>query len=464
MRHEHREPAAATPPRHDRAATYRIGVGAGFAGDRYDPAEQLARRGDLDALSFECLAERTIAQAHQAMRAGRSEGYDERILRRLRPTLPALAGTGGVVVTNAGAANPRAGARAVKKLAADLGLGDVTVAAVTGDDILDRLRPAQCRVLGTDDTLDRYDGRIVSANAYTGAAGLVTALDHGATVVLAGRTSDAALFLAPLAHHFGWDLAADLPAVAGGLLIGHLLECGGQLTGGYFADGPRKAVPDLAHLGFPFADVTADGAAVYRKLPGTGGRLDEATVVEQLLYEIDDPAGYITPDGVLDLTRVRIRELGPDVVAVDGAHITTRPELLKVSVGIDDGYLATAGIVYAGTGCRARADLAARILAERWVDVHHRPADELECQFVGMSSARPWWHPADDYEPPEIRLRAAVRTLDPSVAALLGEEMEALYTNGPAGGGGVVSLVQQTVGLVSTLVPRSLVTTQVEVV
>lgn len=444
-------------------STFRIAVGAGFAGDRYEPAEDLARRGDLDALVFECLAERTIALAQQSVRRGVSEGYDRRILRRLRGCLPHLLAGGGVVTTNAGAANPRGAAVAVRKLAAGLGLADVPVAAVTGDDVLDRLVLDECRVLGTDETLEAYRGRIVSANAYTGAAGLIDAIRAGARVVLAGRTADAALFLAPLAVRFGWDLAADPQPVANGLLVGHLLECGGQLTGGYYADGARKTVPDLARLGFPYADVTADGRAVYRKLPGTGGRLDTSTVVEQLLYEIDDPHRYVTPDGVLDLTGVVVEEVGADQVAVHGATLAAPTGSVKVSVGIDDGFLAVAGIVYAGTGCRDRAGLAGRIIAERWLEVHGRDPHELTFDLVGSSSARPWWTPDAAAEPPEVLLRVTARTLSQVDAALLGEEVEALYTNGPAGGGGVSFEVRETVGLVSTLVPRDVVRTKVEV-
>ncbi|MFG1922023.1 acyclic terpene utilization AtuA family protein [Cryptosporangium sp. NPDC048952] len=452
--------STALPPRGP--GTFRIGVGAGFAGDRFDPAEDLARRADLDALVFECLAERTIALAQQSLRRGESEGYDGRLLRRLRGTLEPTVAGGGVVITNAGAANPTAAAHAVRGLASELGMKQLPVAAVTGDDILDRLVLDECRVLGTDRTLADYRDRIVSANAYTGSAGVITALRDGAQVVVTGRTADAALFLAPLAVHFDWDLDAKDPRIADGLLTGHLLECAGQLTGGYFADGPRKHVPDLARLGFPFADVDATGRAVYRKLAGTGGRLDSATVVEQLLYEIDDPTRYVTPDGAIDLSAVIVDDHGADEVAAYGAVLGDRPDLLKVSVGIDDGWIASARIVYAGTGCRARAELAARVVAERWVAVHGRSADELTFDLVGVSSARPWVA-AVDVEPPEVVLRASARTWSRESAALLGEEMEALYTNGPAGGGGVRCVIGETVGLVSTLVPRELVQTSVEV-
>ena len=450
-------------PGRDRTSAYRIAVGAGFAGDRYDPAEELAAHGDLDALVFECLAERTIGLAHQALRSGTSSGFDPRLIRRLRTTLPAIAASGGVIVTNAGAANPVAAAKAVAALVGELGVGPMPVAAVLGDDVLPQLDLAACQVIGTDYTLADYADRIVSANAYTGAAGVIAALHTGARVVITGRTSDAALFLGPLAVHHGWDLDDDLDEIAQGLLIGHLLECGGQLTGGYYADGPDKKVPGLARLGFPYADVDREGTAIYRKLAGTGGRLDRSTVIEQLLYEIDDPTRYITPDGVLDLSGVEIVENDVDVVTVSGASIGSVPDMLKVSVGIDDGYLGAAEIMYAGTGCRDRADLAAEILRERWRDVHDRNPDELDCAVIGVNAARPWWHTSND-DTPEVRLRASVRALNAADAAVIAEEVEALYTNGPAGGGGVTSSVRQTTGIVSTMIAKTAVEMTVETV
>lgn len=454
--------AVGAAPEHDKDGRFRIGVGAGFAGDRYEPAAALARHADLDALVFECLAERTIALAQQALRSGASEGFDRRILRRLHGALPGVLASGGTVITNAGAANPVAAAKAVSVLAGEMGLDPLPVAAVTGDDVLGLLDLERCHVQGTDRTLADYRDRIVSANAYTGAGGIVEAIEQGARVVLTGRTADASLFLAPLVVRYGWDLDTDLDAVAGGLLVGHLLECGGQLTGGYFADGTRKTVPDLAHLGFPFADVDHDGVGTYRKLPGTGGRIDRRTVLEQLLYEIDDPTRYVTPDGTLDLSSVEITETGPDTVRASGAVCAPAPRSLKVSVGIDDGFLASAGIVYAGAGCLARALLAADILHARWTEVHGRAGDALSCDVMGVNASRPWWVPERD-EPPEVGLRVSVRTLDRADAVLLTEEVEALYTNGPAGGGGVTSDIRQTTGIVSTLVPRDLVTTAVEV-
>jgi len=437
---------------------YRIGAGTGFAGDRYEPAEVLARSASLDALVFECLAERTIALAVAARdAAGGGRGFDPRIVRRISAVLPLL-DPRTIIVTNAGAADPRGGALAIREAAAELGRPRV-VAAVTGDDVLDILDPST-PVLGADGVIGDFGDRIVSANAYLGSQGIVDALDAGADVVVSGRVGDASLFVGPLRHHHGWAPDA-LDRIADATLVGHLLECAGQLTGGYFADGVRKTVPDLARLGFPYADVAPGGAAVYRKVEGTGGRLDRRTVLEQLLYEIDTPRRYLTPDVAVDLSAVRVDEVGPDAVAVVGASAVDVPGDLKVSVGVRDGHVAIAEISYAGAGCVGRAQLAERIIRERWVEVLGR-SSELRSSLIGVDATRPWWR--DEVpEPSEVRLRMSVRSFDPAEATDLCEEVEALYTNGPSGGGGATASIRETVGMVSALIHRDAVRHRVEV-
>lgn len=440
----------------------RLGAGAGFAGDRIDPAVDLAERGELDFLVFECLAERTIALAQQAKAEGRHPGFDGLLETRIRATAPAARANGTVIVTNAGAADPLAAAKAVRGVGKEMGL-DLRVAAVTGDDVLDSLDP-RSPLLGGEGTLWDYRDRIVSANAYLGAQGLVDALDAEPDVLLTGRTSDVALFLAPLLKRFGWRLddPADLDRIAAGSLAGHLLECAGQLTGGYFADGAHKSVPGLARLGFPIADVHPDGAAELTKLPGTGGRLTRMTCLEQMLYEVDDPYRYLTPDVIVDLSAVTISEPAPGRLHVSGARGTPRPDTLKVSVGIRDGFAGQAEISYSGAHCLARATLAADIVAERWQDVHGLGGHPLRTDFIGVNSCRPWYTPPEP-EPAEVRLRLSVRTPDRHPAEVLAREVEALYTNGPAGGGGVSTAVRTSLGIVSVLVPRETVTPVVTV-
>jgi hypothetical protein len=240
-----------------------------------------------------------------------------------------------------------------------------------------------------------------------------------------------------------------------------LLECAGQLTGGYFADGGRKVVKDLSRLGFPFADVAPDGIATFRKLAGTGGRLDRLTCLEQLLYEVHDPHAYLTPDVVLDLSQVVLQESGPDEVTVSGARGHAPPETLKVLVGVRDGFVGTGEISYAGEGCRRRAELAAAVVLDRWREVHGLEDVEVRQDFIGVNACRPWVQVAA--EPAEVRLRLSVRSLSERPASLLVREVEALYTNGPTGGGGVVTGLRSNLGVVATSIPRDAVRQAVEV-
>jgi hypothetical protein len=450
---------------HSREHDLRIGAGAGFAGDRLEPAVALVEQANLDTLVFELLAERTIALAQRRKRTGSGPGYDERLLWRLRAVLPQAVAGGTTIITNGGAADPHAAGLAVQALAQELGLPRCRVAVVTGDEITARLEPARCTVLETGEPLSVYGQHIVSANAYLGIAPLVEALAQEVDVLITGRTADAALFLAPLVHHFGWAMA-DWQRLAAGTVVGHLLECAGQLTGGYFADGVRKIVPGLARLGFPYAEVAADGAAIMTKLPTTGGRVDRMSCLEQLLYEVDDPAHYLTPDATVDFRQVQLTEVGPDRVQVQGAIGHPAPATLKVSVGIDDGFLGSGAISYAGPGCLIRAQMAAAIIAERWRELYGRDENALHMTLIGQTSATPWQGVQVDpaTEPPEVRLRVAVQSMARETAVDLAHEVEALYTNGPAGGGGVETTVKPTVGILSVLVPREVVEPRVEVI
>lgn len=409
-------------------------------------------------LVFECLAERTIALAHLGRLQGTSPGFDPLLLERMAQTMRPARSAGTVVITNGGAAAPAAAARAVRDLAAEQGAHGVSVAAVTGDDVLETLDLRTAALAGGGSLWDLRD-RIVSANAYLGAEGIVTALEAEADIVIAGRTSDAALFLAPLLHRFGWA-RTEHDLLAAGTLVGHLLECAGQLTGGYFADGDRKVVKDLARLGFPYADVTGDGTATLGKLPGTGGRLDRATCLEQLLYEVHDPHAYLTPDVVLDVSQVLLQETAPDEVTVSGARGHRAPETLKVLVGVRDGFIGTGEISYAGAGCLRHAEMAAAVVADRWRDVHGLEDVELRQDFIGVNACRPWVQAASD--PNEVRLRLSARSLSERPAALLLREVEALYTNGPSGGGGVVTSLRTSLGVLATSIPRDAVRPAVE--
>jgi hypothetical protein len=435
----------------------RIGAGAGFAGDRIEPAVELAERGRLDYLVFECLAERTIALAQKARLEDASLGYDPLLVERLTAVLPACVTNGVKIVTNMGAANPVAAARKAAEVARSLGFAGLRIAAVYGDDVTALLvaaNPNAFEGLASEVTRDT----LISANAYLGSAPIREALAAGANIVITGRVADPALFLAPLAYEFGWA-DSDWQRLGEGTLVGHLLECAGQLTGGYFADPGFKDVPELARLGFPLAEVAADGTAIVTKLAGTGGLLSVATCKEQLLYELQDPQAYLTPDVTADFSQVTFEQVAPDRVRANGASGRGRPEMLKVSVGYHDGFIGEGQMSYAGPGALERARLALGIVAER-LRLTGVPLRESRYDLIGVDSVcGP--SSANAPAPAEVRIRVCGRTHTLGEAQRIGREVEALYTNGPAGGGGATRAASAVVAIASTLIPRTRVAAQV---
>src|SRR5215472_9545045 len=343
--------------------TFRIGTGAGFSADRLDPAVDLARRGRLHVMVLECLGERTVAFAHRDRMADPRRGYNSLLERRMRALLPACRQAGTVIISNMGAANPQAAAERTRDVARALGIAGLKIACIEGDDVTKLVGHNQ-PFMDEPGTLAEIGRPIVGMNAYLGADAIIPALEAGADVVIGGRLADPSMFLAPLMRHYGWA-NSDLTKLGAGTLVGHLMECGMQITGGYFADPGMKDVPNLAACGYPIAEVAADGSAVITKLPGSGGRVNEATVKEQLLYEVHDPAAYLTPDITADFSQVKLNDLGNDRVAVSDADGRTRPERLKVTIGFDAGVLAEAGVSYAGPSAGARGLLAAQIVEAR---------------------------------------------------------------------------------------------------
>ncbi|MBD8529293.1 MULTISPECIES: acyclic terpene utilization AtuA family protein [unclassified Massilia] len=434
--------------------TIRIGAGAGYSGDRLEPAVELAEKGALDYLIFECLAERTIALAQRARMAAPAAGYDPLLAERMHAVLPLCHAQGIRILTNMGAANPLAAAAKVREIARSLGLDGLKVAAVLGDDVLDTVRAGDY----LDDSgqpVSRFGERLLSANAYLGAQPLVDALAAGADVVITGRAADPALVLAPLVHEFGWAMD-DWHRLGQGTLVGHLLECAGQITGGYFADPGYKDVAGLARLGFPIGEVLEDGTVVITKVAGSGGQVTAATCKEQLLYEIHDPGAYLTPDVAADFSGVRITEIGPDRVLVEGATGHPRPETLKVSIGYVDSFVGEGQMSYAGPGALARARLALSIVEER-LQLTGVQADELRYDIVGVNAMHRDQLAAAHPEPYEVRIRVAGRTGSLREATRIGNEVESLYTCGPAGGGGAFKSARDVVAVVSVLLPRDAV-------
>jgi hypothetical protein len=435
----------------------RIGCGAGYSGDRIEPAIELVERGELDVIVFECLAERTIAIAQQARAADPATGYDPRLDERIDTILPEARRRGVCIVTNMGAANPPAAAARVRDIATRRGLHGFTIAVVTGDDVRALVTGGGFTAGETGEALT--PDNVVSANAYLGAEAICEALANGADVVITGRVADPSLFLAPIAVHHGWRLD-DWRLAGRGTLVGHMLECAGQVTGGYFADPGVTDVADLARLGFPLAEVEADGTAVITKVAGSGGQVTTATCTEQLLYEIHDPAAYLTPDVAADFSEVSITDLGGDRVRLDGAGGRARPATLKVSVGQFDGWIGEGQISYAGAGAVARGRLAGDIVTER-LRLTGVGFSELRCDLIGVDAlhGRGTGRRVDPYE---VRLRVAGRTASAADAWRIAREVESLYTNGPAGGGGAFTSVRQVLAMRSTFVPRDRVSWRVD--
>lgn len=439
----------------------RLGAGAGFAGDRIDPAAQLAASGEIDFLIFECLAERTIALAQQEKQKDASLGFDTLLAARLRAVLPFCVANNVKIITNMGAANPLGAAKLARQLADDMGFSSLKIIAITGDEVTQTVRetPYWLEELGLS-TQDLGE-RLVAANAYLGAQPLVEALQAGAELIITGRVADPALFLAPLMYHFGWQ-ADDYHRLGKGVCVGHMLECAGQLTGGYFADPPFKHVENLANLGFPYAIVDENGEATLTKLKGTGGQVTLATCKEQLLYEMTNPACYLQPDVTADFSQVTFTQLGKDRVRLAGANGQAAPEKLKVSVGYREGFMGEGQISYGGAGALARATLANEILSARLKILGLTPL-RLKIDYIGVNSLF-GGEEMLQHESSEVRLRAVAQFETLNEATRFAQEVETLYTNGPAGGGGVTKSTRPVLAIASCFMEREKVKPMLHVV
>ena len=437
--------------------TLAVGCGAGFSGDRVDAAAPVVRtlieRGGPAAIIFEMLAERTLATAQLARRADPARGYEPLLDLELRPILADCVRHGIVIVGNFGAANPLAAARRIAELAKELGLARPRIAVVGGDDLSAREHRGLLRAsLGGE--LD--DARFVCANAYQGAVEIAAAIRAGAQVVVTGRVADPSLTLGPALAHHGWGLD-EWDKLAGATMAGHLLECGAQVSGGYFADPGVKDVPGLDDVGFPIAEIAEDGSCIVSKASGTGGLVDARTVKEQLLYEIHDPARYLTPDVVADITQAEVTPLGPDRVRLSGVLGHPRTDTLKANVFFDGGWFGEGEISYAGPNALARARLAMEVMRSRC-------GRDLTLRFdlIGMTSvladdAGRMFDAAPQVAMQDVRLRVAGKHDDMAVVDRLLREVTALWTGGPAGGGGVRVAKRQRLSMRSCLVAREAV-------
>ena len=444
-----------------------VGNGAGFSGDRVDApipvVRTLIQRGLPAALFFEVLGERTVALAQLERRANPEAGYEPMLERLLAPVLADCFNNRIPILGNFGAANPPAAARCIARLALRLGLPQLKIAVVAGDDVMGSIALDQLPVHEADGSIDTRSARLVAANAYIGAEPLVAALRAGADVVVAGRTSDPALAIAPLVLHFGWSLD-DWQKLAVGAACGHLLECGSQVTGGVFWDPGRKDIPDPANIGFPIAEVTRDGGLVITKAAETGGVVDLRTIKEQLLYELHDPAHYITPDVVLDITGCHLEQLGQDRVAIHGLKGLPAPESLKVTASFEGSWLGEGEVSVAGPNALARAKATADVLLQR-LKLRGLPV-RARVDLIGVASVHDsddgaLWRSYEGPEPPDIRIRLAAEGATRDDVDQAAREVLALLCCGTAGTGGARWRVTPRILTRSYLVLRERVPTSI---
>ena len=441
---------------------YRVGCAAGFSGDRLGVArpivDEFLRLGEPACLIFESLAERTLALAQLDRRQNPALGFEPLLAEMLEPILADCLLNNIPIVGNFGAANPEGAASLIAKLAKAQGFPSIKIAIVRGDEISASVFMA-CLDQQSQEALS--NSSLVSANVYLGAREIADALNDGAQIVVTGRVADPALTVGPLMAHFkkSWS---DWNFLAQATMAGHLLECGAQVTGGYFADPGVKDVPDLASVGFPIIEFDEFGNCCVTKAPNTGGVVSLMTVTEQLLYEVHDPARYLTPDVIADISQAQLELTGENKVLLNKVLGHEKPATLKANVCIDGGWLAEAEISYAGHHAYERAQLAAQIIRERLSDIL-----DLRIDYIGSASV----FPSEDGSGPsfraqggfeDIRLRVAAAHMNKVIANQLCRELTALYTCGPAGGGGVRTSLRPRLNTLVAYVPRDLVKSSYE--
>ncbi|MBS4218057.1 DUF1446 domain-containing protein [Bacillus sp. FJAT-49711] len=438
----------------------RIGSGAGYGGDRIKPAIDIIENGNLDYIIFECLAERTIALAQLEKLKDPKKGYNDWLEYRFSKILPICLEKKVKIITNMGAANPKSAAEKIKEIAVQLNIPYVKIAVVLGDDVFHLIdQYLEQSIMETGQSVKSIKSSIISANAYIGAGGIVKALKSDADIIVTGRVADPALVLGPLMFKFGWK-KDDYDLLGKGIMAGHLLECGCQVTGGYFADPGLKDVPEIWNLGYPIAEVDKNGNITISKLKETGGIVSSATVKEQICYEIHDPANYLTPDVIADFSKVQVMETKKDEVLVIGATGKKRTDYYKTSIGYRDGFIVECEISYGGSGAYERAKLAGQIIDKR-LTMNEIPVEELRVDFIGVNSlyrdslSNKINSEFTCHEAMDVRLRIAGRTMSEIDAQRIGHEFDSLMTNGPAGGGGVRINVRQVIAIGSILIPQT---------
>ncbi|HUF13867.1 MAG TPA: acyclic terpene utilization AtuA family protein [Longimicrobiales bacterium] len=416
------------------AQVIRIASGQGFWGDLLSAPVDQVRRGDIDYLMLDYLAEVTMSILQKQKSRDPSQGYARDFVPLMGEILRDCADNGIRVVANAGGVNVSGCRDAVLAEARKARLqGRVRIAAVTGDDLLDRLDALidaghELRNMETGEALSTVRDRVLSANAYIGAAPIIEALRRDATVVITGRSTDTALTYAPMMHEFGWSVD-DIDRLAAGVVAGHINECGAQASGGNCLHDWRS-MPNLADVGFPIIEAHDDGSFVVTKHAGTGGRVSVPTVKEQLLYEMGDPHEYITPDVIADFTTIRLEQEGADRVRVSGVKGRGATDRLKVSIAYESGWKAVGTLVYGWPDAVDKARAGDRILRER-LDRLGLEFDEIRTEFVGWNSIHGPLAGPPPADLAEVQLRIAVRAAEREPVERFGREIAPLILTGP---------------------------------
>ena len=446
----------------------RLGAGSGFWGDALDPAVELLEKGNLDYLGFDFLAELTMAILQRQKLKSPEAGYVPDVVTYMKAMMAPARERGTRLVSNGGGANPAGAARAIAAEAAREGLRGMKIGLVEGDDLLPQLDqlvrdglPLTNMETGDED-FAAIRSRVVAANVYTDASGIIEALGAGADVVVTGRVSDNAVYVGPLMHEFGWRYDAEhADRIGAAITIGHVVECAAACTGGM--SSRYAEMPDMGRVGFPLVEFHRDGSAVITKLPGTGGRVDQWTIKEHLLYEIADPRQYVMPDGVADFTTLRLLEEEPDRVRMTGMSGRPRPERLKLLVGYQDGWIGEGMMFFPWPDAVGRAAKARRTLTERF-DRLGLKAEEIHFDLIGVNMLHGPAAPPPQYEPNEVGLRVAVRTRTQEEAEKVRRACSHLWIMGPGGTSfGAPLKPRPIIALWPTLVPRELVRQRVEI-
>ncbi|MEO8232778.1 MAG: acyclic terpene utilization AtuA family protein [Ignavibacteriota bacterium] len=447
----------------------RIASGQGFWGDLIDAPYHQVTKGDIDYLVMDYLAEVTMSILQKQKNKNPELGYAKDIPELMRRILPITAAKKIKVITNGGGVNPIACAEAVIKVAKEIGIKNLKIGVVLGDNIKDNLDEliasgAQLKNMETDEPISTVQDRLLSANVYFGAFPIVEALEKGADIIITGRTTDTGLTLAPMIYEFGWK-ANDYDLLSAGTVAGHILECGAQSSGGNFL-GDWQSIPNMAEIGFPIAEAFPNGEVIITKHSNTGGRVSFETVAEQLLYEIGDPKSYITPDCVADFTSIRLEDLGNDRVKMYDVKGFKETEFFKVSCSYSDGFSAISSLTYSWPQALTKAKVADEILRKRLANLNLQ-FDEIRTEFVGYNSTHgPLAVEIEEDKINEIVLRVGVRSHDNKSVERFGKEIAPLILTGPpsvTGFAGGRPKPSEVVAYWPALIPKALVTPKVEI-